>query len=91
MDNEKCPNPFGVEGICYSFDRFGDRTGCLGCPLADTIPGGVFDMGDPLPGLTRQLEEQHLINLIKLAGKSGDKLTLSSHDCIILTKLIGGD
>ena len=91
MDNEKCPNPFGVEGICYSFDRFGDRTGCLGCPLADTIPDGVFGMGDPLPGLTKKLEEQHLINLIKLSGKSGDELTLSSHDCIILTKLLGGD
>lgn len=54
---EVCPNPDGESGKCYSFDRFGDRTGCLGCPLADTIPGGIFDKGDPLPGLTKQLEE----------------------------------
>ena len=91
MNDEKCPNPLGVEGICYSFDRFGDRTGCLGCPLADTIPDGVFDMGDPLPGLSKQLKEQQLVSKIKLCSELGEDLTLSSDDCIILSNILGGD
>jgi hypothetical protein len=53
---EKCPNPNGELGICYSFDRFGDRCGCVGCPLLKTLPKGIMNEGDPLPGLTKQIE-----------------------------------
>lgn len=52
-----CPNPNGELGICYSFDRHGDRCGCVGCPLLDTLPNGMFNEGDPLPGLTNMLKE----------------------------------
>lgn len=54
---ETCPNPNGELGICYSFDRHGDRCGCVGCPLLDTLPNGMFNEGDPLPGLTNMLKE----------------------------------
>lgn len=55
-----CPNPNGEYGICYSFDKFEGRAGCLSCPLAETIPGGIFDQGDPLPGLTKQLKDMNI-------------------------------
>lgn len=54
---ETCPNPNGELGICYSFDKYGDRCGCIGCPLLDTLPNGLMNEGDPLPGLTKQLVE----------------------------------
>lgn len=59
MEREKCPNPNGEIGICYAFDRHGDRCGCVGCPLLDTLPGGLFNEGDPLEGLTKILEEKY--------------------------------
>lgn len=52
-----CPNPKGITGICYSFDRFGDRNGCAACNcplLTDKI---YNSNGDPLPGLTSKLEK----------------------------------
>lgn len=55
--NAECPNPNGEEGICYSFDRYGDRCGCVGCSLLDTLPNGMFNEGDLLPGLTEQLKK----------------------------------
>lgn len=52
--SKKCPNPDGKEGICYQFDRFGDRAGCLGCEL---YTKEMFDKDDPLPGLTEKLKK----------------------------------
>lgn len=54
-----CPNPNGEHGICYSYDRFGDRTGCITCPLVNTLPNGIFNEGDPLPGLSKMLQERN--------------------------------
>lgn len=52
---EKCPNPDGKPGICYSFDKYSDRAGCLGCPLYTTE---MFEAEDPLPGLTKIIEKR---------------------------------
>lgn len=64
-DKEICPNPNGELGICYKFDRFGDRCGCVGCKLLETLPNGMMNEGDPLPGLTKQLTEANKLYLIK--------------------------
>lgn len=58
MEKGKCPNPNGELGICYAFDRFGDRCGCVGCELLETLPNGMMNEGDPLPGLTHQLNSK---------------------------------
>lgn len=54
VNEEKCPNPNGIKGICYQFDKFGDRAGCLGCEL---YTKEMFDKDDPLPGLTEKLKK----------------------------------
>lgn len=49
-----CPNPNEELGICYSFDRYGDRLGCIGCDLfTEEMQNGK----DLLPGLTKILKE----------------------------------
>ena len=53
----KCPNPEGKLGICYGFDRYGDRCGCMAINcnlLTDKLYGSN---GDPLPGLTKQIKD----------------------------------
>ena len=92
MSNLKvCPNPYGERGICYLFDKYGDRTGCLGCPLVETIPGGVFDLGDPLPGLTRQLSGKYMVNKLRDCIQNNSELILSSGECKILLDLLDKD
>lgn len=59
MWSTHCPNPNGEEGICYAYDRLGDRTGCINCPYLDTLPNGLFNEGDPLPGLTAMLQKEN--------------------------------
>lgn len=89
---EICPNPNGEEGICYSYDRFGDRTGCLGCPLADTIPNGVFGDGDPLPGLTRKIKRDTLLSQISVCSQYEEncpsEIKLGKEDCKLLLEII---
>lgn len=77
MEKEKCPNPNGELGICYSFDRFGDRCGCVGCPLLNTLPNGIFNERDPLPGLTKQIsnsKKDAVLNILKQMKSIQDKL-----------------
>lgn len=64
VKEETCPNPNGEEGICYNFDRLGGRCGCMDCELLDTLPNGMFNEGDPLPGLTKQLNVQHYLTAV---------------------------
>jgi len=63
-DVEKCPNPNGEHGICYPFDRYGDRNGCaaIQCPL---LTDELYKSNDdPLPGLTEMLK----IKVVTICG-----------------------
>lgn len=71
---DKCPNPNGEEGICYTFDKFGDRAGCLGCEL-------YIQQQDPLPGLTAKLKEMD-IEYIKEIYKENTQLKQEKEDLI---------
>ena len=67
MKDKKCPNPNGEPGICYNFDRFGDRCGCVGCELLETLPNGMMNESNPLPGLAKQLKvEKYKPNTVKI-------------------------
>lgn len=94
-EKEVCPNPNGELGICYSFDRFGDRCGCVGCPLLDTLPNGMFNEGDPLPGLSKQIDLKMLLSKIVACSQymadqekfPGD-ITLNKKECKMVLELI---
>lgn len=86
---EKCPNPNGELGICYSFDRFGGRCGCVGCPLLETLPKGMFNEGDPLPGLSKQINVNALIEKIKMGSQTNASDTIIDKDeCKLLADII---
>ena len=51
---KECINPNGEHGLCYQFDRFGDRSGCLGCSC---YTQEMFNQEDPLPGLTKMINK----------------------------------
>ena len=72
---EKCPNPNGEEGICYAFDRYGDRCGCVNCELLETLPNGIFNEGNPLPGLSKKSKPKSARELFE---KLGFKLKLEN-------------
>lgn len=58
---KKCPNPNGIAGICYAFDRFGDRNGCAACKC-ELLTDEIYNSnGDPLPGLTNKLKSMKTI------------------------------
>lgn len=95
MSNKVCPNPNGEEGICYSFDRFGGREGCVGCKLLNTLPNGMFNEGDPLPGLTKQIAIKELFSKIAACSQYEHDLelwpglmTINKEDCKMILDLI---
>lgn len=91
MEKEVCPNIKGEEGVCYSYDRFGGRAGCVGCPLADTLPGGVFGDEDPLPGLTKHIKKNTLISRISACSQheeKSSKIELDKKDCKLLLEIL---
>lgn len=56
LDKEKCPNPNGELGICYAFDRYGDRNGCAAINCKKLTRELYNSNGDPLPGLAEVIK-----------------------------------
>ena len=54
---KKCPNPLGEHGVCYAFDRYGDRNGCAAIKCELLTDETYSSNGDPLPGLTSKINE----------------------------------